>query len=191
MRVSPVPAAVLAVAAFALPSLAHAGAAPADEPRSPLVATALAAAPIGLSVALGIAAAETDSDALGFAATTGLLVGPSLGHFYAGEWGRGLFTAGARTAGIGLILLGAFAGWGECERGASYDDPCHAEGAEEAEDGRVVMGIGAGVFVAATVYDVVDAPFAARRFNERFTVAPTLVSGAAGDAPGLAISGRF
>jgi hypothetical protein len=191
MRSPLLPAALLAVAVVSAPSLARAGTAHAEEPRSPLVATALAAVPIGVSVALGIAAAETDSDALGFAATTGLLVGPSLGHFYAGEWGRGLLTTGARAAGAGLIIVGAFAGWDACDWNAAYDDPCHEEAREDHEDGKVVMGIGAAAFVAATVYDVVDAPFAARRFNQRVTVAPTLVSGSAGDAPGLVVSGRF
>jgi hypothetical protein len=76
--------------------------------------------------------------------------------------------------------------------GESWDQ---ADGSDDDDDlGRYVglaFPTGTGLVVAATVYDIVDAAPAARRFNAEIAVTPTMIDGAAGNPPGMAISGRF
>jgi hypothetical protein len=145
----------------------------------------LAAAPVAAGAALVTAAVATDNGGLMLLGLGTLVVGPSFGHFYAGERQQGLFTTGARTGGLVLMTAGAL----------MQADPCLSDTCTDRDDddhgGDVLLVAGAAVFLAATVYDVADAGFAARRSNQRLTVAPTMVSGAAGNAPGMAISGRF
>jgi hypothetical protein len=180
------PAALVALAAVAAPAIAHAE---DTAPRSPEIATLAALVPVGASIALGGAALATDSEALGWAAVTTFVVGPSAGHFYANAPGRGFLTMAARAGGVGTFAVGgllyAFADWDE-------DDNDNDEASSGARrDGALLMAVGATAAIAATAYDVLDAAPAVRRFNAEIMVAPTLVNGAAGNAPGMAISGRF
>jgi hypothetical protein len=178
------PAALLALAAVAAPALAHAE---DTAPRSPEIATLAALVPVGASIALGGAALATDSEALGWAAVTTFVVGPSAGHFYANAPGRGFLTMAARAGGVGTFAVGgllySLASWDEDEN----DDASRAA----RRDGALLMAVGATAAIAATAYDVLDAAPAVRRFNAEIVVAPALVNGAAGNAPGMAISGRF
>jgi hypothetical protein len=171
---------VAALVTVAAPALARAE---APEARSPATATALSLAPLGATLALGAAAGATESDALAWVAVGTFVVGPSLGHFYAGSQGRGIATTAARAGGLGLMATGfalAFAdSWNEDDE----DDHGALAG--------LAMVTGVSAVIAATVYDIVDAAPAARRFNSEIAVTPTVVGGAAGNAPGMAISGRF
>lgn len=68
--------------------------------KSPYVADGLALAATIIPIAI---AYNTDFDHTWWLAVSGLAIGPSVGHFYASQWGRGLTTAGLRT---GLLAIG-------------------------------------------------------------------------------------
>lgn len=88
-----------------------------------------------------------------------LLIGPSAGHFYAHQWGRGLKTAGLR---LGIGVVGVF--------GASFVGLIGAE-SFDTEDINweafwVVAGIAGGCIVGSAVYDIATAPASVRKYNE-------------------------
>lgn len=111
----------------------------------------------------------------------GATFGPSLGHFYAGNVGRGILTSlgrgGAITGSVFLCLFGVF-----------------SEGRDN--EGLIAGGaiLAAGAF-ALTLWDLIDAPAAARRANARrglVAVSPIVGRDQAGATlGGLAVSGRF
>lgn len=108
------------------------------------------------------------------------LVGPTTGHIYAGRtWSSALKW---RLIGVGVAavtFLPAF--------GFAYAE----KDGLAAVFGLLVAG-GAGTYIGATLLEIVTAPRAARRHNERLagdasiSIAPLI-----GRAPGLAIGGRF
>jgi hypothetical protein len=143
-------------------------------------------------VAAGISSRD-DSGALigvGFTiGTLGLAFGPSAGHFYAGDTGRGLGMGfgrlGAMGGTFGLGFLALMAGFG---------------GAEELAVGFLICGIGAGVTsVVLAIWDIAAAPGAARRANKRIlqrsaglNLGPLVTESVAGQRGyGLALGGRF
>jgi len=91
-------------------------------------------------------------------AGTGVVIGPSIGHFYAGETGHALGTSGLRllafgnTFGLGLLGLVTMYGGNR----------------QDSAPGWMLLGM-AGISGAAglglVAYDLVDAPSAARRAN--------------------------
>lgn len=113
--------------------------------------------------------------ALGLSAATELptlLIGPSLGHLYAGETAHFWITGGARLGALGLLYL--LEAWGPGigplyavgqpgHLGASFN----AYPAGFTLDLLLVLGI-----IGSAIYDLVDAPFAAVRFNDRFPPQP-------------------
>ncbi len=86
----------------------------------------------------------------------GAVVGPSAGHFYAGEAGRGLATTGLR-----LLAFGNTAGFGVFGAATMFNS-------RDTAVGWMLLALagvsGAGGF-GLMVYDLVDAPSAARRAN--------------------------
>lgn len=110
----------------------------------------------------------------------GVLVGPSIGHWYAGKYvTRGL---GLRALGVAAAFTGAMVALSEC--GLFSEEPCDPTG------GETIALLGAGLFIAGTVDDIVTAPGRVRRHNERLAglaVAPVLTQHSAG----FAIGGRF
>jgi hypothetical protein len=68
--------------------------------RSPGVAVGLALGATIIPIAIGY---STDFDHMWWFAASGFAIGPSVGHFYASQWGRGLTTAGLRA---GLLAIG-------------------------------------------------------------------------------------
>jgi hypothetical protein len=125
-------------------------------------ATALSLSVLGTAAGLGMMAvgAETDSGALGLLGIATTLVGPSLGHFYAGEPGRGVAQSGIRVGGAGLMLGGAIWLFAECF--SLSGEPCEG-GAGPA----IVMATGLAVTTGSALYSIYDAPRAARRQNAR------------------------
>lgn len=118
--------------------------------------------------------------ALGLVGGLGILFAPSFGHWYAGDiFTRGL---GLRLGGGGLFVAGAVAAVGD----AFADE---SSGSQSSGMGPLLLVVGAGLFVAGTIDDIVTAPGKARRRNvERgFALAPI----AAPHTSGLALAGRF
>jgi hypothetical protein len=100
---------------------------------------------------------EVDMIASGLAlVAAGSTFGPSIGHLYANEWGHGLATMGLRLLAFGgsvALITGGI-------ELANNDD--------EAAGGGVVMMLGAlsgAAGLGLMIYDLVDAPEAARRAN--------------------------
>ena len=86
-----------------------------------------------------------------------IIVGPSAGHFYANQWGRGLKSAGLR---LGLSALGsALVLWGFGE--------AHPWSGDGGGGTQAVLGI---VFlvpaIGSVVYDIFNAPSSARKYNK-------------------------
>lgn len=103
----------------------------------------------------------------------GPLIGPSMGHMYAGRTGRGLATIGLRAA---LSAGGLLAALAICPF-----DGCSTDQSDQA--GTVFLAA-AGLVAASMVYDVVTAPASARWYNARHRSAsfgPTFIN----DSPGL------
>jgi len=74
--------------------------------KSPAVAVGLALGATIVPIAVGY---SLDFDQTWWLAASGLTLGPSAGHFYAQQWGRGLWTTGLRagllTFGVGITTL--------------------------------------------------------------------------------------
>lgn len=154
-------------------SIARADELPDDERTATTIAVTTTAAG---AVMLG-AAIKADFAPVGVAGALLLVVGPSAGHFYAGEWGHGLGMSALRGAGA-LVALGGFI----VASSVTYDG---GPGANDHQKAWAVAAAGAGVYLATTIYDLLDAHDAVRR--ERATVAPMALTGGAG----LMVAGRF
>lgn len=106
-----------------------------------------------LPVAAGVVVGANNADGFtlsGDAATiidAGVLVGPSLGHFYAREPKRALLGIGVRGAALGIHSLGA-----------SAEDNTLSDG---------VGTLGLALFVTSALIDIAAARKSARRHNER------------------------
>lgn len=152
--------------AHAQPGLAPPAASPSPDldERSPVAAFALSLGGTGVSVAALIAGSEPDSGPLFLLGLGGLVVAPSLGHFYAGETRRGwLFTA-VRAGSLGGAFVGALMMF-----------PCvDLFSTEEDDDNDAVCTFGAALAIGSlvvgagsVVIGVIDAPIAASRHNRR------------------------
>lgn len=104
-----------------------------------------------------VADMEESGEALGVVGLTGIVVGPSFGQFYAGEWRSGWRQAGVRALAVGGLFVGAL--W-------TVSDCFWEEGDCDSPGVPVMIG-SAAVGVAATIYSIVDAPFAAERANKK------------------------
>jgi len=144
-------------------------------PKSPAAALAWSlagtTAPTAIGVVLVLASGGDGSPAQagGGLIFAGGLVGPSLGHFYAGRSGRGAATIGLRI----LLVTGTAAA---LTKACIYCYPStrHSEAA-------ALLGLaGLGLTAASVIYDVATAPGSARRYNERrasFSIAPHRFAG--------------
>lgn len=160
---------------------------PATSPpqRSPETATLLAVGGTAAGWGLLFAGAGLNSSPAVFAGMAGIAVGPSLGHFYAGERNRGLATMGIRFAGEALMMLGAIGALA----GAFCSDDCP----KNDWAGPVLLG-GAIAVAGATIYDVADAHRAVERQARARTLVVTpapVVAPSGAMAPGLAVAGTF
>lgn len=120
----------------------------------------------------------------------GLSFGPSIGYAYSGEhfrgWGMGLL----RLAGIGV---GVFA------IAAAAVSSIRCDSCSNSGDGGgwlLLAAISLTPVVVSAVYDIVTAPRAARRANERHgltnvSLVPMAIPGRSSTSPGLALVGQF
>lgn len=131
--------------------------------RSPATAAGLAIATTVAAAGSGIALLSAgESGVLGGVGLSlllaGVVVGPSVGHLYAGDLVHSAITIGLRT----LTALGALVGAaGALDAGLDEDPNTSAEGWEVA-----LLACGTAT-LALGLYNLIDAPFAARRQNER------------------------
>jgi len=165
--------------------------------KDPGKALALALVPIVGGVALmsvGDAVADDLGEGVGtslaLAGAGVLVIGPSAGHAYAGEWGTAGVLALGRVGGVALATYGVIGMIGciECDDTVEQDD----------DDSGAAVGLlllGTAVYVGTTVYTIIDAPRAARRTNRRaaarMMVSPTIITTPSGRATGLALVGAF
>ncbi len=186
-------------AGFAPPDTAPAGARPPQpkrwaegpDPKSPRTALALS-----LGVTLGgwvlVAATGDILPAAGAIGVVAMLVGPTVGHAYAGKtWNTGLKM---RLAGIGVIGVAAFAAGGAVasSRSCSIYSDCSSS------DRPLIMvavlaGGGALLSLVGTVYEITTAQKAARRYNASHRVPLKLTGGPLRmrDGFGFGVVGRF
>lgn len=157
---------LVALSLFVAPALAFATPQPASTPESgPTPGTALA---LSLGTTLGAIAAGTgmilggaDADSAGVVVggigliTLGLMLGPSVGHFYVG---------GSRQFAIERSMLLVFV-LGVAASELHFDDDPSGSGSSNIP---AILGFAAvGGSIALAVYDIVNAPRAARRAQER------------------------
>ena len=131
-------------------------------------------APIGVGFVLLTASSQGGPDpdagigALGaLSFTGGLLVGPSLGYFYAGQRGRAWRGLGLRVLGFGALIAATGASW-DC-----HGDECRAAAA--------LAVLGSAMTLGSAIYDIASVRGAVRRRNEAaqgvsVRVAPTYSS---------------
>ena len=130
--------------------------------------------PMGVGLAI-VASARNDSPygsaeagAIGFVSFAGgLVVGPSLGYFYAGQPGRAWRGVGLRALGVGALIAAAAASW-----------DCHRHACESL--GPAVL-VGSAVTLGSAIYDIATVRGAVRRHNREaqrvsVRVAPTYSS---------------
>jgi hypothetical protein len=86
----------------------------------------------------------------------GIIIGPSVGHFYAEQWGRGIKSAAYRTiiSGLGIALS-----YGMVE-GAFRENR-----REPLVAGIVVIGATGTSLIISALYDIFTAPSSARKYN--------------------------
>jgi hypothetical protein len=121
---------------------------------------------------------------------TGLVssvITPSLGEWYAGDW----LTIGMAVR-VGAVGLATFAVAHEQHDAVCYSMPgqnCR----EFSGTGIALLGLAAIAYVGGAVYDVVDAPAAVDRYNQRHGVfvAPTALATPLGLAPGVYFSATY
>lgn len=152
---------------------------PAPEPvelRSPKIALMLS---LGTTLAAGIplaAGARNDNQALLGTAAAMFVVGPSVGHWYAGEWINGGFVT--RVVGAGL------AAWG-----AAQTDVLGTDG--DSDDGEGLIVLGALVYVGGGIYEIATAPRAAREYNRANQPTVMIAPLVRENTGGLALAGQF
>jgi len=175
---------------LARPALAQEDDPPAPKRADIALGLSLAGTAAGLAA---LFAASTDGPAdktpIVVAGIGLLVVGPSLGHFYAGEPDRALRHVAVRAGALAVMGAGLLVAWSSpCAFGPENDDDCP----------NTRDQVGVGIFAAGAVlgagsiaYSIFDAPRAADRANDAsLMIAPAPIIGPSRSTGlGLAISG--
>lgn len=163
-------------------TVAHAEPAEVEHVEKKDTATALVLSLGGTAAAVSMFAVgyRTDQPALLAGGAITALAAPSFGHIYAGEY----VTPGTivRFCGAGLALAGLVAAM------SHWDSPGGTP------DYAGVLAItGGSLFAAGSLYDIVTAPKAVRRYNEKHAISlsPSVVSSGGPAGVGLSIGGSF
>ena len=119
----------------------------------------------------------------------GLIVGPSLGHFYADNDLQAGIGIGVRLLGGAVVVVG-LARIGLTVFEILLGDPSSST---ELKEARRLAGIGGGIVSVSALVDIVTAPIAAQNYNEArgitARVGPAVGPGA--DQVGLALKVQF
>jgi hypothetical protein len=159
---------------------------PSGEYKNPATAVLLSLGVTAGGIGL-ILVGDSGSNNGGALATFGaiaMLVGPTVGHTYAGKtWNAGLAT---RLVGLGATYVGIY---------MAITDKCAYNSCRSNDNADVVLMGGVITFIGGSIYEIATAGSAARDYNRehhldaRLTFAP--VRSSTGAAPGLALVGRF
>lgn len=162
--------------------------------RSENVASGLALGSTLGGLAVGVALCPFNPLAGMAVAVLSVGIGPAIGHAYAGEWGHAALTSLGRLAlgggGYTLFVIGLVV---EALSGEGESTPRHSSAGIAMMASGVALGLGAA---ALAIYDIVDAPGAARRANRRrpaaLAVAPLVGPTSDGGMQyGVAVAMRF
>lgn len=158
----------------------------ADDTKSPGWAlTASVGGTVGGVLLFG--AFASDSEASGSQLATGaflFLTGPSWGHVYAGDYDLAIGGTLLRVAGFVMIAEGQ----GRC---VPNDDPNGSLDDCEHENPMPALAAVGGILVLGTALaEIIDAPFAAKRYNREHALSVTPIT-TASRGYGLALSGTF
>jgi hypothetical protein len=164
---------------------------PAPDEKSPGYALGLSIGVTAVGVGLTYVGAESNSDATELVGLGVAGLGPTAGHWYAGEpftWGLG-----ARLLGVGVFALGL--SQYQFDFDFCFQEVCPPQQPPPDNTAAgVFMIAGAVIFGGGAIYDIVTAPAAADDYNARhaLSVTPTVLRDARGDAtPGFALVGTF
>jgi hypothetical protein len=118
-----------------------------------------------------------------------LLVGPSAGEFYAGQYLTIGMAVRAAGAGLAVWTLQTQTKVITCDNATNSEQKCEGF----VENAAPLLGVAAIIFIGGVWYDVLDAGDAADRYNVKhgFMAAPMAIMGPTGLVPGLAVSGGF
>jgi hypothetical protein len=154
----------------------------AADDKDATVAVELSVGGTVLSIGMFAIGAKTNSDQLAFGGLVSSMVTPSIGEWYAGEyltWGMGIRAASASIALAGFAEAFCF-------------DDCEGSNQRTGDMLFVIGAIGSG---AGMIYDIVHAPAAVKKHNERhranLMVTPTAYPTSTGPAPGVMVGGSF
>lgn len=150
---------------------------PETSPKNPDVALELSLGITLGGLALAVGGSSFDSAPMTDTGVLALLVGPSVGHIYAGEgWNGGL---GVRLIGGGALgLLGVVVFLG------CVDECLHDPSRPTSEKLFIAAGL---VEVAGSIYEITTAPSAADRYNREHGFEAKIVP----TGNGVAVVGRF
>jgi hypothetical protein len=121
-------------------------------------------------------AESSDSDVAGIVLVGALLIGPSLGHFYADRPRRAFVGIGIRTVTAAAGAAGFFYFNGMDDSAGEHSNP---------ELGQTLAGVAVALVGASLAWDIIRAPHSARVHNDQLLQA----RGSIGVAPSVAPAG--
>jgi hypothetical protein len=164
--------------------------APAPEEKSPGEALGLSIGATALGVGLTYVGGKSNSDLTIVSGIVLTGLGPTAGHWYAGEhftWGLAARLVGTGVFAIGVSQL-------DIDLGLCFQEECPPRPPPDNTAAYTFMIAGAVLVGGGAIYDIATAPSAADDYNasHAMAVTPTVLRDAHGDAtPGLALVGRF
>ena len=182
----------LAVALVLVASLGHAEAGPKNRQTARVLSGASAgvAGAVTLAGFLTTPEGEAFNEPVLFSGIGLLMVAPSAGEFYSGQYLTYGMAVRAAATGLAVYTLETQTRAVRCDEvGASHELECESF----TRNAYPLLGIAAIAFIGGVWYDTLDAADSADRYNARhgFTVTPTVMPGPQGLAPGLSLGGAF
>lgn len=130
--------------------------------------------------------ARSDGPAPLILAYSGILIGPSLGHFYTRDWARAFLPIGLRVSGLALIVAGGVGLSDFCF------DFCPPKTWQKLAPVALIVGVTS--LLGGGIYSFFDAGRSAHRQNRKqhLLLAPApIMNTSGGRGVGLSLSGRF